>query len=143
LKRDKYDSVISDLVRSRADFTCERCRLIDPDGQARGKSTVMDASHFNSRGAGNVCRYDTDLIFCLCKTCHSYVEGKPYEHTNFVLEKVGEKFMDLKAELHNRPRKMTKAEKEEMHQHYKSELKRIKEERASGIDGHIDVLSWF
>ena len=38
---------------------------------------------------------------------------------------------------------MTKAEKQEMYEHYKSELKRVKEMRESGTKGYIETVSYF
>ena len=38
---------------------------------------------------------------------------------------------------------MTKAEKQEMYEHYKSELKRVKEMRKSGTKGYIETVSYF
>jgi hypothetical protein len=141
MRRDKYDSVISDLVRQRADMRCQyqNCSYASPSEKDRN----LHASHFNSRGAGNVCRYDTDLIFSLCAHHHKYVENHPQEHTKMVEKLVGKRFLENKAELHSKPYKMTKAEKEEMYLHYKSELARIKELRMNGKKGYIETISWF
>jgi hypothetical protein len=103
----------------------------------------MTASHFNGRGNGNVARYDTDLITCLCAKCHNYIETRPMDHTNFIISIVGEDFLERKCEAHHKPRKMTKAEKQEMYEHYKSELKRVKEMRESGTKGYIETVSYF
>jgi hypothetical protein len=143
LKRDKFDTVISDLCRIRADFTCQKCHYVSSEGQATYKDRFMTASHFNGRGNGNVARYDTDLITCLCAKCHNFVETRPKDHTNFIISIVGEPFLDRKCEAHHKPRKMTKAEKQEMYEHYKSELKRVKEMRKIGTKGYIETVSYF
>lgn len=143
MKRDKFDAVISDLVRLRANFTCEHCGISDPDGQMRHKSEKMDASHFNSRGAGNVCRYDTDMIFCLCKSCHEILGKRPGDHTRFCTDIIGQGLFDLKLERHNKPYKFAKGEKEEMHLHYKAEFVRLQVLRANGNQDYIEVKSWF
>ena len=77
MKRDKFDAVISDLCRIRCDFTCQKCHYVSSEGQATYKDRFMTASHFNGRGNGNVARYDTDLITCLCAKCHNYIETRP------------------------------------------------------------------
>ena len=143
MKRDKYDAVVSDLVRERAHWTCERCGIVDADGQARGKSYGMHCSHFFGRGAGNCSRYDTDLLTCLCASCHKYLGDRPNEHTAFIIKKVGETFLEMTTEKHSATRKMTPEEKDEMYQHYKKELKRIKKLRADGIMGMSHTVSWF
>tara|TARA_R100001244_G_scaffold56250_1_gene47995 strand:+ start:895 stop:1065 length:171 start_codon:yes stop_codon:yes gene_type:complete len=56
---------------------------------------------------------------------------------------VGEAFLERKSEAHHKPRKMIKAEKKEMYDHYKSELKRIKELRKNGEKGYIETVSYF
>jgi len=143
MKRDKYDSVLSDLVRERANWTCEKCKKISTQGQGTGQDRDIQCSHFNGRGNGNVSRYDSDLLFCLCASCHTFVETRPKEHTKFVESIVGEAFLDIKSEQHHKPYKMYKNEKEEMHQHYKSELKRVKELRSNGEMDYIETTSWF
>ena len=103
----------------------------------------MHVSHFNGRGNGNVSRYDTSLLTCLCASCHNFIETRPQSHTNFIISIVGEAFLEMKSETHNKPRKMTKAEKQEMYDHYKSELKRVKELRKNGEKGYIETVSYF
>lgn len=107
------------------------------------KSLFTHASHFNSRGAGRVCRYDTDMIFCLCATCHDYVGKRPGEHTSFVISRIGQGLYDRKIELHNAPYKFAPGEKEEMHKHYKAEWVRLGVLRDSGRQGYIQTVSWF
>lgn len=143
IRRDKYDAVISDLVRSRSDFVCERCGHVDHDGQMTRKSLTTHASHFNSRGAGHVCRYDTDMIFCLCATCHKLVGDRPGEHATFVISRIGQGLYDRKLELHNKPYKFTPGEKDDMHKHHKAELVRVNHLRANGAQGYISTVSWF
>ena len=143
MKRDKYDATISDLIRCRANWTCECCGRISPEGQATGKDRSMHCSHFTSRGAGNIARYDTDAISCHCATCHKLFTDKPYEHTEWFKKHYGESFYDIIREKHNRVRKMIKSEKEEMHQYYRGELNRVKQLRMEGIPGFIETVSYF
>lgn len=143
MKRDKYDTAVSDLVRERAHWTCERSGLIDVNGQATGKSRGMHASHFNTRGSGNIARYDMDNVRCLCATEHGKLEGRPGMHTAFLRELLGDTRFEEMERRCNRVYKWEYGEKEEMYQHYKSELARVKEMRRDGVMGYIEVVNWF
>ena len=143
MKRDKYDTVISDLIRERAHWTCEKCGLISPEGQARGKDRSMQASHFNKRGTGNIPRYDTDAISCHCASCHSYLEDRPAEHTAWFTKRYGERLLEIITEKHNRLCKMSKEDKESMYNHYKSELAYVRARREDGQQGYIETVSYF
>ena len=35
--RDKFDAVVSDLIRQAYDWTCQRCGYVSTDGQMTGK----------------------------------------------------------------------------------------------------------
>jgi len=143
LKRDKFDRVISDIVRVRANMTCQRCGIVDSEGQIKFKSNVMDCSHFYGRGNSLVCRYDIDLLSCLCKKCHNYVETRPLEHTQYMAKLVGEDFLEIKKEQHHKPTKMTKADKKDMYSYYCGLLKDLIEQRKNGNTFYIETVSYF
>ena len=143
MKRDKYDAIISDLVRERSHWTCERSGIEDPEGQARGKSRAMQASHFNGRGAGNIARYDTDNVRCLIATEHAYLENRPGEHTAFLRLLLGDTRYEQMEERCRQVYKWSVGEKDEMLEHYKSELQRLKVMRREGVMGYIEVVNWF
>jgi hypothetical protein len=143
MKRDKFDLVVSDLARVRANFTCERCSEVDPDGQMKFKSTRMDASHFYGRGTGNIARYSITNVRCLCKTCHNEVENKPDIHLAFMEDLLGEDAVtELTAKM-RAPCKMHKDDKAEMYAFYTEQLKALKKARLDGYEEFIEVVDFF
>lgn len=143
MKRDKYDTVLSDLIREANNWQCQRCGIISEHGRTTGKDAGIHVSHFNGRGNGNMSRYDSDLLFCLCAACHSFVETRPLEHTRFAQSIVGEAFLEIKNQRHRKPYKWKAREKDEMYQHYRAELKRIRDMRRDGAQDYIEIVSWF
>jgi len=143
MKRDKFDAVVSDIVRNRADWTCECCGIVSEDGRAKKKDRAVHGSHFTSRGAGNIARYDTDAIACHCGKCHAYLGERPYEHSAWFVKTYGEGLLEIIKEKHSRTHKMTKGDKADMYSHYKSELARVLKLRKEGVTGYIETVSWF
>lgn len=141
IKRTAEDVVFSDLVRLRANFTCERCGIEDPQGQATGKSSAIDCSHVYGRRHRST-RWHPDNAFALCKSCHSYLEDRPIEHAQFAREKLGDTRHDMLIETHHRPVKFTKADKKAMREHYRQELNRIRDERSNGNMGYIEFTAF-
>lgn len=148
MKRTKEDVVISDLVRLRANFICQAravddCHGVDTNAQITFKSTFMQCLHYNSRGAGNICRHDTDFLICGCSKCHGYLGGHPLDHTRLMERIVGDGLLERKRELHSKPYKWAVGEKAEMHKHYKSELARVRGLRMNGEQDYIETVSWW
>ena len=143
MKRDKYDAILSDIVRLRANFVCEKCNLIDPDGQASHKSLQMQASHFRGRGTGLVARYDTDNVRCLCASCHAFLENRPDDHTIFLQIILGETRYENMRSRCNKSVKLSKSDKEEMYAHYKAEHKRLVKARRNGDMTYIELVNWW
>jgi hypothetical protein len=143
IKRDKYDAIISDLVRHRANWTSARCGTISKEGQVTGKDRAMHCSHFTGRGAGNIARYDTDAISCHCATCHHYLENRPDEHSAWFASKYGEAHREIIRQKHNQVKKMHKSDKEAMRKHYETELDRVIRQRKEGAAGFIETVSFF
>lgn len=143
IKRDKYDKAVSDLVRERADWTCERCGSIDVNAQAMKASRVIQASHFRGRGKGNISRYDTDNIRALCGACHNHLEGAPDEHTAFIAGLLGDAAFENMITRCSQVHKWAAREKQDMLAHFKKELTRLTEARRKGKSGYIEVVGWF
>lgn len=143
MKRDKYDEAVSDLVRERAHWTCEKCGLVDTEGQAKGKSRKIQASHYYGRGKGNIARYDTVNVRALCDSCHHQLENAPYEHTSFIESLLSGTTFELLQTRCNQTYKMKKAEKEEMLVHYRFQFKELRESREEGLEGYKEVVNWF
>lgn len=141
MKRTPLDKIVSDLVRERAHWTCQRCQFVDIDGQARGKSSQLDCSHIQSRNNYSV-RWDIDNCICLCKSCHRFVEDRPLDHADFARRLLGAGCYDDLVRKTNTPRKFSPAEKAEAKVHYKKEFLRLRELRDQGVLGYIECVNY-
>ena len=137
LKRDKLDAKFSDLVRERADWTCECCGKYFPERKGSG----IHASHYWSR-AGKSTRWHGDNVFAHCFGCHQKLGGKPHEFGVWVREQLGETRYDELTLRARKPRKYTKADRDEMLVHYAAQLEYIKRRRREGELGYIDFVNW-
>lgn len=144
MKRDKYDTVVSDLVREMHDWTCESCGK-----QFHNNRSALHCSHFHGRVRKST-RYDLDNCQAHCDTCHKLYTDHPNLHTAHYEKVRGSGMLAITTERARMtkkwepPSKKTgyKGEKEAMYQHYKSELKRLKALREDGIMGYIEVTNW-
>ena len=131
MKRDKYDDVFSACIREFANWTCERCGCVDPDGQAYGKSRRTHCSHIFGR-RHRATRWHPDNACCLCAGCHLEMGDSPIDHAEFARKVLGDVRFDALRLRSNTIMKWTKAMKHEMFLHYKAELQRCKDVRAMG-----------
>jgi hypothetical protein len=88
LKIFPSDSIWSKYIRTRDNWTCQRC-----DKKYAPPTSALHCSHFWSRGAWSV-RFDEDNCQALCYGCHSYLGGNPQEHREFILNKLGQERFD-------------------------------------------------
>lgn len=139
IKRTTLDSVFSQLVRERADWTCENpeCRREFPDR----KGQDVHASHFYSRQWAST-RHHPDNVFCLCAKCHDRFGKAPGEHTAFVRRALGEaRFYELRDTWRQVVRRRPQ-ERKEMVKHYRSELDRLLHLRIKGHIGRLEFVGW-
>lgn len=98
---DKLDTLFSRFIRLRAGGKCEYC----------GKPTEfkrLQCSHFHSRRKRSV-RYDPDNACGLDFTCHQFLGGNPYQHTEFFKKRLGSKrFEELNIRAEITPAKLDK-----------------------------------
>lgn len=137
IKRDKYDIVFSDLVRERSNWTCECCGKYFPEGTRAG----LQNSHLFGRAMKGT-RWHPDNCFALCVHCHNVMGANPVKHAAWAAAKIGQGLVDILHEKACRPHKMPKHEKEEMHKHYRAELKRLQALRKQGVTGRIEFEGW-
>jgi hypothetical protein len=76
IKRLTADKHMSDALRRKANWTCQRC-----DKDYSEKPQGLQLSHFISRANWSV-RFDPKVALVLCAACHQYVEGHPVDHIN-------------------------------------------------------------
>lgn len=135
IRRDKRDIVFSELIRLRPNYVCERCHRVFPDKMG------MECSHVYSR-RHKATRWLPDNAFGLCRGCHRTLGENPIEHTYFAREKLGEtRFQTLRHRAHTSV-KYTKLQMEEIYQHMRGELKRLREMRADGETGYLEIISY-
>lgn len=136
MKRDKFDIAMSDLVRGRANWTCERCHTPYPEGHRRG----LECSHIFGRRRHSV-RWFPDNCLSLCTGCHRHVSSYPEEHRELAISILGmDRYAALKLKAAE-TRKWTKLEKDEMYFRMKMELKRMQALRDGGETGRIEFIT--
>tara|TARA_Y100000593_G_C4321132_1_gene343843 strand:+ start:1303 stop:1689 length:387 start_codon:yes stop_codon:yes gene_type:complete len=74
IKRTKWDSVFSNLIRYRDDWTCQRCSKKYAEG-----SQGLHCSHFFGRRSWAT-RLEEANAMALCYSCHIYIGSNPIEH---------------------------------------------------------------
>lgn len=137
IKRDKLDAVVSDLIRERSDWTCDHCETQYSYDRRGG----LHCSHLWSR-ANKATRWFPDNLFAHCFGCHQRLGGNPVAFRDWAVQRLGEGAFDNLTLRARRPMKYTKADKEEMYQHYKAELERLRKLRKEGHTGYLEVVSY-
>ena len=137
IKRTPLDAVFSDLVRERADWTCEVCGKEFPDRKGAG----LHCSHYwGRRGAST--RHHGDNCFAHCFGCHQKLGSNPELFRSWVFKELGEiRYDDLTLRA-NKPRKYTKADRKEMLIHFKAQLEYLKKRRKEGQTGYILFMEY-
>jgi hypothetical protein len=137
LKRTKLDKVISDCIRERTGWTCERCEKYYPEGHRGG----LECSHYYGR-RGLSTRWFPDNLNAFCTGCHFHLGGARDEYTSFKFKELGESGFDDLVLRGNSVRKYSKADREEIYQHFKSELRHMQRQRMEGRQGYLPLLWW-
>jgi|TARA_Y100000593_G_C4320072_1_gene343264 hypothetical protein len=142
IKRDACDAAFSDAIRMRNNFTCEKCELVDTNGQMTGKSRVMETAHVYGRRDRSL-RWHTDNAVCLCSSCHRKFTESPLDFASFIENEVlGEGRTEMLRERRNAQIKYNKKQKEEIKKHYKAECRRLQKLRDAGETGYIEVIAY-
>jgi len=136
IKRTPADIVFSKCIRESHDYNCERCNK-----NLRHDPKVMDNSHYYGRGNKST-RLAVENCSCLCRGCHNYLGEHPYEHTQFMQNKLGEARMELLVEKAREIFKLGKPLIKEATAHYKLQLEILEARRAEGEVGYLPFESW-
>lgn len=99
IRIDKLDVLFSKFIRLRAGGKCEYCVKA---------FKRLECSHFHSRRKRST-RYDPDNAACLCFSCHTYLGGNPYIHTEWFKGRLGSERFE---ELNRRAEMIVKVDKE-------------------------------
>lgn len=88
VKIDAADKAFSLYIRTRDDWTCQRCGR-----QYQPPTSALHCSHFMGRAKENT-RFDPLNATSLCYGCHSYLGSHPTEHYDFQLKRLGHETID-------------------------------------------------
>tara|TARA_R110000803_G_scaffold13278_2_gene37568 strand:+ start:1262 stop:1663 length:402 start_codon:yes stop_codon:yes gene_type:complete len=130
IKRDSSDKWFSDAVRHRANYCCEHCHK-GFEGLVQG----FECCHIYGR-ANKSTRWSADNAVALCGGCHRHFTEHPLAFYDFLLEHLGQGHLDLLREKKNSILKTNRTLRLEIAKHYRSEFRRMGEERAT------DLVSW-
>lgn len=88
IKIDKADKLFSLWIRTRDEWTCQRChtRYTPP-------TAALHCSHFMGRAKENT-RFEPLNADALCYGCHQYFTSHPAEHYAWQVGKKGQKMVD-------------------------------------------------
>lgn len=88
IKIDKADKAFSTYIRTRDNWTCQRCmKRYDPP------TSALHCSHFMGRGK-EATRFDELNADAICYGCHRYFTAQPAEHYQWQVKKKGQKVVD-------------------------------------------------
>lgn len=83
IKIDKADKYFSLYIRTRDNWTCQRCkRKFTPP------TSGLHCSHFMGRAKENT-RFNPLNACALCYGCHQYFTSHPLEHYEWQVERIG------------------------------------------------------
>lgn len=128
--KEKLDQVFSQYIRMRdADndrtFVCISC----------GKRLSLDQAdcgHYVNRKHMSL-RFSTKNCNAQCRSCNRFDEGNIQGYRRGLIEKYGERTVLLLESLKNQTNKITEFEYKEMIAFYKSEVKRLEQEKGFKI----------
>lgn len=129
IRKNLTDTLFSNIVRTKANWICERCRCDFSQMKAK-----FDCSHFHTRGNKRT-RWDFDNVLALCRGCHIYFSNYPGEHAQFMKEKLGIGRFNLLMARKERQLNEFKVDELAIRQGLKIEWQRILEKQKSEIIG--------
>ena len=96
IKITPADKAISDYIRAKAGWRCERCNAAHPP-----PTQALHCSHYFGRGNWGT-RFEPLNLSALCMGCHRHFTAQPELHREWMLERIGEAELDalrMKASL--------------------------------------------
>jgi hypothetical protein len=119
IKREACDKWFSDVVRAKADWTCEYCGKM-----FAGPSAGLHCAHIYGR-ANKSTRWSLDNAVSLCAHHHDYFGKNPVEFADWLSQYFGEGHMDLLREKRNEIMKTNKDLRKEISDHYRAEYRKM------------------
>lgn len=137
VKREPLDIIFSKVIRESYDYQCCAC-----DANYRHDPGYMHCAHIHTRKHRSTRWNSHHGAIALCAKCHRRFTDFPLEWADFLKRFMGESNYDEAKRLAWQVRKYTKAEKKEMLEHYKAQLKYLERQRGEGATGTLPVVSW-
>lgn len=139
IKRSPLDDAVSEYVREKAGWTCERCLRPCPPRLLKGGrcgNEELHASHFYSRANQRI-RTNPENIAALCRSCHKFMGENPHEHSEFFRKRLGAKRYEALTVLANTrlSTKRSKFEDKIEAAHWRSETKKLRQAREGVVWG--------
>lgn len=88
IKIDKADRLFSQWVRTRDNWTCQRCKK-----QYQPPTQALHCSHFQGRGKEGT-RFEPLNADALCYGCHRYFTAQPADHYQWQVARKGQLTVD-------------------------------------------------
>lgn len=88
VKIDKADKLFSLWIRSRDNWTCQRCNK-----KYTPPTAALHCSHFVGRGKEST-RFDPENASAHCYGCHQYLTSYPDEHVKWKITQLGQEKVD-------------------------------------------------
>ncbi len=126
IKREACDKWFSDVVRLRANHTCEYCGC---------QNTQMECAHIYGRREKSV-RWSLDNAVCLCSRHHRHFTENPLDFAHWLNLHLGEGHMEILLEKRRVKMKTTKKLRQEIATHYRQEWKKMQD------DEHYSPVSY-
>jgi hypothetical protein len=136
MKRDKKDAIFSNLVRERANWTCECCGKYYPEGGRQG----LHCSHTVSRRFQGL-RYHPMNASAHCYSCHQRLGGHPLEFAAWIEAHIGKENAENLRVMSTAITKLSKADKEDIYQNMKASYETMLVQRADGGTGRLEFPS--
>ena len=129
IKINKTDTIFSKCIRERDNHTCQWC--------GRQDGTLQCSHIFGRRHLAT--RWHPDNAKCLCFSCHRRWHENPVDAFKWVEGYLGDGLLQIVREQAHSVRKLTKADREDIHRHYKAEYDRLQSERNEGKQGRLTL----
>ena len=126
--KDKLDRIFSEYIRLRDADANGYCRCISCGAVHHWKE--VDCGHYVNR-SHMATRYDERNCNAQCRKCNRFDEGNNIGYTKGLIAKYGDKVIDELYVKKYTISKMSKAEYEILIDHYKTEVKKLKDAKAT------------
>lgn len=129
MKRSTEDAIFSELVRTRAKWTCERCGSWHGDDKVR-----LHCSHHITRSR-NATRWDSRNASAHCASCHHALGADPVMHGQWITAHIGEDTYEQIKAASNRTCQIKKHDRADIRKTLKWQLEELKAGNAESFIG--------